>query len=68
MATTSGLDSLEVESIRELKAENDDLKARVDKLEAQRHPIGTNTLGWAVAGLALAAAMIVSRRKEPHRS
>jgi hypothetical protein len=34
----------------------------LDRLEAQRHPIGTNTVGWAVAGLAVAAAL-VSRKK-----
>ena len=49
MIDTTGLDSLEVESIRELQTENNDLKARLSKLEAQRHVIGTNTLGWAVA-------------------
>ena len=63
MIDTTGLDSLEVESIRELKADNDDLRARLSKLEGQRHPIGTNTMGWAVAGLAMAATFVVSRRK-----
>jgi len=47
-----------------LKADNDDLRARLVKLEGQRHPLGTNTMGWAVAGLALATTLIVSRKKE----
>jgi len=64
MISTTGLDALEVESIRQLKADNDDLRARLVKLEGQRHPLGTNTMGWAVAGLALATTLIVSRKKE----
>ena len=60
------LGALEVEAIRELKAENDDLKARVKALENARRPVvsmNANGLGFAVAGLAIAGAVIVGRRR-----
>jgi hypothetical protein len=60
------LEALEVESIRELKAENDALKARVKSLEDDRRPLlssNANGLGLGVGGFALAGAIIMSRRK-----
>jgi hypothetical protein len=61
------LAALEVESIRELKAKNDALEARLKQLEDERKPIistNTNGLGFAIGGLALAAgAVIVTRRR-----
>jgi hypothetical protein len=65
--TTSGLDALEVESIRELKAENDSLRARVDALEAGRRPLisGLTAEGmlFGVGFVTMAGAFVVSRRK-----
>jgi hypothetical protein len=64
---TTGLDALEVESIRALKTENDELRARMDRLEAGSNPARAGFTygngGWGVAGLAL-GAFIVSRRKQ----
>jgi hypothetical protein len=72
MITTTGLDSLEVESIRVLKAENDDLKRknadfelRLSSLEAGRRPIVSANAAWGwMMGMALACAVVVvSKRK-----
>jgi hypothetical protein len=69
MITTTGLDSLEVESIRTLKAENEALKTqttslakRLEALEAGRRPMNA---AWSwMAGMALACvAVVASRRK-----
>jgi hypothetical protein len=63
------LAALEVESIRTLKAENDELRKRVDALESGRQPrmagINLNGVGLGVGGLALAGAVVFSRRKKP---
>jgi hypothetical protein len=60
--------ALEVESFRALKEENDALRVRVGALEKGRLPVtagaGGNGLGFAVGGIALAGAVIVSRRKK----
>jgi hypothetical protein len=70
---TTGLDALEVESIRQLKLENDLLKERVAALESGRQPRVAgfnlmNGLGFGVGGLAIAgAAVIISRRKREER-
>jgi hypothetical protein len=66
--------AMEVESIRLLKSENDELRsktsvleARVNSLEADRRPaisgLGTNGAGIGVAGIAVAGAFFASRRK-----
>jgi hypothetical protein len=68
------IEALEVESIRTLKAENDALRAetanlegRLAALESGRKPVawGTNFngLGFGVAGIALAGALVFSRRR-----
>jgi len=65
MIDTTGLDSLEVESIRQLKAENDDLKGRLDRLEASRKVVvAGNAWGFAIGGLALGCGLIVTQRKK----
>ena len=65
MITTTGLDSLEVESIRELKSQNDQLKRRLDTLEASRKVvIAGNAWGFAIGGLALGLAMTITHRKK----
>jgi hypothetical protein len=68
------IEALEVESIRTLKQENDDLKARMKALETAGRPIistNMNGLGFGLGGLALAVgAVVVMRRKregEPAR-
>jgi hypothetical protein len=61
------VEALEVESIRTLKAQNDELRARVEALEANRHPVisgltAEGTLfGFGFVGMA--GAFVVSRRK-----
>jgi len=74
MISTEGLDSLEVESIRALKTENDELRTRTAKLEERldalqkgRDPI-TGGVGFGkgalcLVGLGLAGAFGISRRK-----
>jgi hypothetical protein len=61
------IEALEVESIRTLKAENDALRERVTALETGRRPGASGLVGsgagLGIAGLALAAAIIVSRRR-----
>jgi hypothetical protein len=60
------VEALEVESIRTLKAENDALKERVSALENARRPVAGGLLGSAgmgFAGLAIAGALMISRRK-----
>jgi hypothetical protein len=65
MISTTGLDSLEVESIRQLKAENDDLKSRLDRLESSRKVVvAGNAWGFAIGGLALGCGLIVTQRKK----
>ncbi len=62
----SQLGALEVESIRVLKAENDELRMRVVALEVRRGPVislGANGAGLGLGGIALAGAVLVSRRK-----
>jgi hypothetical protein len=72
MISTDGLDALEVESIRTLKAENDSLKARVKALEEAGRPVistNTNGLGFGIGGLALAlGVVVVTKRKRDERS
>jgi hypothetical protein len=73
---TRQIEALEVESIRTLKLENDDLKAEIAKtkdrlsaLENGTHPIvgstSVNMSGWAFGGLAFAGSLVMSRRKRP---
>lgn len=63
-----------VEAIRTLKMENDDLRQRVKSLETGRRIVAgfdLNGIGFAVGGLALAGAMVITRRKrtdEPRSS
>jgi hypothetical protein len=62
----SQIEALEVESLRELKAENDALKARVKALEDVRRPVvsmNANGFGLTLGGVAIAGALMVSRRK-----
>jgi hypothetical protein len=62
--------ALEIESIRTLRAKNDELEARLKALEESRRPVvsmNANGVGFGVAGLAMAAAIVVSRRKRPER-
>jgi hypothetical protein len=59
-------EALEVESIRALKAENDALKARVKTIEDARRPfvsMNANGFGLTLGGVAIAGALMVSRRK-----
>jgi hypothetical protein len=64
MIQTQGLDSLEVESIRQLKAENDDLRNRVAALEAARRPLVASNPAWGWgAGMAIAGVAVVASRK-----
>jgi len=63
--------AFEVESIRALAADNEELKARMKLLEAGRRPvIGTNAngVGLAVSGIVIAGAFVVARRKQGGRS
>lgn len=63
--STTGLDSLEVESIRQLKNENDDLRKRIEALEAGRRPIVSSSAAWGwMAGLALAGAVVIGSRRK----
>jgi hypothetical protein len=71
LISTTGLDALEVEAIRTLKAENDDLKARVQALEDARRPtvsMNMNGLGVGVAGIAIAGALVIGRRRREQES
>jgi Chaperone of endosialidase len=60
------IEALEVESIRALKAENDDLKERVKALEGRR-PVASNAggleLGLGGLGLAAVGMVVFGRRK-----
>jgi hypothetical protein len=63
------IEALEVESIRALKAENDDLRKRLEALENGRSAgvsmPGFNGAGLGIAGLAMAGAIVfVGRRKK----
>jgi hypothetical protein len=58
--------ALQVESIRALKADNDELKARVKTLEEARGRVvsmNTTGVGAGVAGIAIAGALVFGRRK-----
>jgi hypothetical protein len=59
------IEALEVESIRTLKAENDALKARMRALETGPGLVvsSVNGLGFGIGGLALAGAIVFTRRK-----
>jgi Chaperone of endosialidase len=60
------IEALEVESIRELKAENNALRERMTALENARRPVAAGALGNAglgVGGLALAGALVFARRR-----
>jgi len=65
--SVSQIEALEVESIRALKAENDDLRARVEALEANRRPLisGLTAEGtlFGIGFVTMAGAFVVSRRK-----
>ena len=62
---TAGLTPMLVDSVKTLKAENDDLKTRLSALENSRKVVvAGNAWGFAVGGLALGLAMVVSRRKK----
>jgi hypothetical protein len=60
-----------VESIRTLKTSNDLLKERVAALESGRQPrvagFNLNGVGFGVGGLAIAGALLISRRKREER-
>jgi hypothetical protein len=63
---TTGLDALEVEGIRLLKLQNDELRERVKALEAERRPhiAGFGDASAGLMGLSIVAgAVIISRRK-----
>jgi hypothetical protein len=72
---TTGLDALEVEGIRDLKARNDALTAEIDMLKKRmaaiedgRRPVIAglgNGFSLGVAGIAIAGALFMSRRKRP---
>src|SRR5262249_302400 len=66
------LPALEGESIRTLKQENDELRKRIEALEGGHRPIASNLgatgFGLGFAGLAVAGAVFVSRRKKDERS
>ncbi len=61
------IEALEVESIRTLKTENDELRKHVEALENGRRPVvsalGANGAGLGIAGFAIAGAVVISRRK-----
>jgi hypothetical protein len=62
----TGIEPMLVESIRELKTENDALKARIEALEVGRRPALSMFGGNGMLGLgmiAVAGAVVVSRRK-----
>jgi hypothetical protein len=60
------LAALEIESIRTLKAENDDLRERVKSLEAGRRPMisGVGEGGIGLGLLGVATALVLPRRKQ----
>ena len=67
-----GLHSLEVDAIRQLKTENDELKDRVHYLETGAHPIAATMLpqnfnfngaGWGLAGV-LGTLLFANRKKK----
>jgi hypothetical protein len=62
---TTGLQVMLVDSVRELKMENDELRERVKSLEAGRRPLisGVSQSGIGLGLLALAGAVVVARRK-----
>jgi Chaperone of endosialidase len=66
MIQTTGLDALEVEGLRTLRAKNDALEERVRQLENGRRVVasmGANGWGIGIAGLAVAGAIVVTRRR-----
>jgi hypothetical protein len=68
--STRGLEAMVVESLRTLKTENDELRARVRALETNRgvmkSDIGIGVGGWPIAVLLLlgGAYTIVTRRRK----
>jgi hypothetical protein len=58
-------DALVVESLRSLKTENDELRDRVNALEANRRPVASGFgMGAGILGLAaIGGAFVISRRK-----
>ena len=69
--TVAQIEGLEVESIRTLKLQNDLLAERVKELESGRRPlvsgIDFNGVGFGVGGVAVAGAILVSRRRREER-
>jgi len=64
----NGIDALLVESVRTLKQENNELRSRLTALEERRSAPTAwngNSAGFAFAGFALFAAVVVSRRRNP---
>jgi hypothetical protein len=65
--SVSQIEALEVESIRVLKAKNDDLEARLAALEANRRPLISGLTAEAglfgIGFVTMAGAFVVSRRK-----
>ena len=55
--------ALEVESIRALKADNDELRARVRALETHRALLGSGMSGLGLGLCGMAGAIIVARRR-----
>jgi hypothetical protein len=74
------IEALEVESIRELKTENDKLTAQLNDLtkrmktmeDAHRPPVAmsmsTDGVGTCIGGLAIGAAILLGRRKREQTS
>ncbi len=67
--SVSQIEALQVEAIRQLKAENDNLRERVTSLEAGRRPMMSGFgEGWIGAGLmVMAGAVVFTRRKSAAR-
>lgn len=60
------IEAMEVESIRTLKMQNDSLAEQVKELQSGRRVVAgfdLNGIGFGVGGLAIAGAILVSRRK-----
>jgi hypothetical protein len=66
------IEALEVESIRALKVEDDDLRKRVAALESGRQPVvsglNLNGIGLGAGGLAMASVLLVTRRRRAEPS
>jgi hypothetical protein len=65
---TTGLDAMEVESIRTLKMQSDALSERVKELESGRRPMVSgfdlNGLGFGVGGLAIGGGLVLTQRRK----